>query len=164
MLFLSPRNAFNNRYAQLYTVPVGGGIETQLVIPNANWAAYSPDGKQMAYTPLSDAFTQWKHYRGGTIATIIVFSFADNSSYKIPQPAGGCNDVNPVWAGNMIYFRSDRNGEFNIFSFNTATKEVKQVTTFKDFPCYTCPAMATASSSNRRATCTALLPAKIASG
>lgn len=134
VLFLSPRNAFNNRYAQLYTVPVGGGIETQLVIPNAFWAAYSADGKQMAYTPLSDAFTQWKKYRGGTIATIIVFSFADNSSYKIPQPAGGCNDVNPVWMGNMIYFRSDRNGEFNLFSYNTATKEIKQVTQFTDFP------------------------------
>lgn len=134
VLFLSPRNSFNNRYAQLYTIPVTGGIETQLVVPNANWAAYSPDGKQMAYTPLMDAFTQWKHYRGGTIASIIIFSFADNSSYKIPQPAGGCNDVNPVWIDNVVYFRSDRNGEFNLFSFSIASKEVKQVTSFKDFP------------------------------
>lgn len=134
VLFVSPRNAFNNRYAQLYTVPVNGGIETQLIIPNAAWANYSPDGKQMAYTPLNDAFTQWKHYRGGSIANIIVFNFNDNSSYKIPQPAGGSNDVNPIWMGNMIYFRSDRNGEFNVFSFNTSNKEIKQITNFKDFP------------------------------
>lgn len=134
VLFLSPRNAFNNRYAQLYTVPISGGMPVQLAIPNAGWATYSPDGKQMAYTPLSDAFKQWKHYRGGSIANIWIFNFSDNATVRIPQPAGGCNDVSPMWMGNMIYFRSDRNGEFNLFSYNTATKEIKQQTTFKDFP------------------------------
>ena len=134
VLFLSPRNAFTNRYAQLYTVPVSGGMPVQLSIPNAGWASYSPDGKQMAYTPLSDAFKQWKHYRGGSIANIWIFNFSDNATVRIPQPAGGCNDVSPMWLGNMIYFRSDRNGEFNLFSYNTTTKEIKQLTTFKDFP------------------------------
>ena len=134
VLFVSPRNSFTGRYAQLYTVSVNGGIEVQLPIPNAAWAAYSPDGKQMAYTPLSDAFRQWKHYRGGSISNIWIFNFSDNSSTRIPQPAGGCNDVNPMWIGNSVYFRSDRNGEFNLFSYNTATKEIKQQTNFKDFP------------------------------
>ena len=134
VLFLSPRNAFTNRYAQLYTVPVSGGMPVQLAIPNAGWASYSPDGKQMAYTPLSDAFKQWKHYRGGSIANIWIFNFSDNATVRIPQPAGGCNDVSPMWLGNLIYFRSDRNGEFNLFSYNTTTKEIKQLTTFKDFP------------------------------
>lgn len=134
VLFLSPRNAFNNRYAQLYTVAVTGGMASQLAIPNAGWATYSPDGKQMAYTPLNDAFKQWKHYRGGSIANIWIFNFSDNATVRIPQPTGGCNDVSPMWMGNMIYFRSDRNGEFNLFSYNTATKEIKQLTTFKDFP------------------------------
>ncbi|MEO5947017.1 MAG: PDZ domain-containing protein [Chitinophagaceae bacterium] len=134
VLFLSPRNAFTNRYAQLYTVPVSGGMPVQLSIPNAGWATYSPDGKQMAYTPLRDAFTQWKNYRGGMISTIWIFNFSDDATAKIPQPTGGCNDVSPIWMGNMIYFRSDRNGEFNLFSYNTASKEIKQLTTFKDFP------------------------------
>ena len=56
VLFISLRNAFNNRYAQLYTIAISGGMPVQLKIPNANWATYSPDGKQMAYTPLFDAF------------------------------------------------------------------------------------------------------------
>jgi tricorn protease len=134
VLFLSPRNAFSNRYAQLYTTGITGGMPVQLEIPNANWATYSPDGKQMAYTPLGDAFKQWKHYRGGSISTILIFTFSNNNSFKIPQPEGGCNDVNPIWIGNMIYFRSDRNGEFNLFSYNIASKEIKQLTSFKDFP------------------------------
>ncbi len=134
VLFLSPRNSFTNRYAQLYTIPLTGGMPVQLKIPNAYWATYSPDGKQMAYTPLYDAFRQWKHYRGGTNSNILILKFSDYSTSKIPQPENGCNDVQPMWMENMIYFRSDRNGEFNLFSYNTTTKEVKQLTDFKDFP------------------------------
>ncbi len=134
VLFVSPRNTFSNRYAKLFTVPVAGGNETQLEIPNAYDATYSPDGKYMAYTPLNEVFKQWKHYRGGSIATILLFSFADKAVVKIPQPEGGCNDTQPVWMGDKIYFRSDRNGEFNLFSYDIASKEVKQLTEYKDFP------------------------------
>jgi len=134
VLFISPRNTFSNRYAKLFTVPVAGGNETQLEIPNAYDATYSPDGKYMAYTPLNEVFKQWKHYRGGSIATIMLFSFADKSVITIPKPEGGCNDTQPVWMGDKIYFRSDRNGEFNLFSYDIASKEVKQLTEYKDFP------------------------------
>jgi tricorn protease len=134
VLFISQRASFTNRYTQLFTVPVTGGHETQLEIPNAYHACYSPDGQWMAYTPIPDAFKQWKHYRGGSISNILLFSFADKSVTKIPQPEGGCNDVQPVWMGNIIYFRSDRNGEFNLFSYDVSSKQVKQLTGFTDFP------------------------------
>lgn len=134
VLFSSQQKSFTNRYSQLFTVPVSGGRTTQLEIPNATWACYSPDGKHMAYNPFGDAFRQWKNYRGGMSSVIWVFNFSDKSAYKIPQPNGGCNDVNPMWIGDIIYFRSDRNGEFNLFSYNTATKKLEQLTSFKDFP------------------------------
>jgi tricorn protease len=134
VLFASNRVAFNNRYSQLFTVPVTGGQEVQLSIPNAFHATYSPDGKYMAYTPIADAFKQWKNYRGGSAATIMLFSFADNSVVTIPKPAGGCNDAGPIWMGNTVYFRSDRNGEFNLYAYNVASKEIKQVTSYSDFP------------------------------
>ncbi len=134
VLFISQRAAFTGRYFQLFTVPVTGGIATELEIPNAFWATYSPDGKQMVYTPIRDAFRQWKHYRGGSISTLWIFDFNDHSTIKVPQPTGGCNDVNPMWAGNTIYFLSDRNGEFNLFAYNTASKNIDQLTHFTDFP------------------------------
>lgn len=134
VLFISQRATFSNRYMQLFTVSVNGGMPLQLDIPNASWATYSPDGKQMAYNPLFDAFKQWKHYRGGSYSDIMIYTFSNHAAVKIPQPAGGCNDVNPIWMGNMIYFRSDRNGEFNLFSYNTTSKEIKQLTNFKEFP------------------------------
>lgn len=134
VLFASNRFASNNRYSQLFTVPVTGGQETQLVIPNAFHATYSPDGKYMAYTPIADAFKQWKNYRGGSAATIMLFSFADHSTITIPKPTGGCNDTQPIWMGNTVYFRSDRNGEFNLFSYDIPSKAIKQLTNFNDFP------------------------------
>ncbi|MEO7983455.1 MAG: PDZ domain-containing protein, partial [Bacteroidota bacterium] len=134
VLFGSQRATFTNRYSQLFTVPLSGGMATQLEIPNGFWSAYSPDGKQLAYNPIGDAFRQWKHYRGGSISNIWIYTFSDHATIKIPQPEGGCNDVNPMWMGNTIYFRSDRNGEFNLFAYNTATKKTDQLTNFKDFP------------------------------
>nr|PZR36592.1 MAG: peptidase S41 [Azospira oryzae] len=134
VLFASQRAVFTNRYAQLFTVPLAGGFPAQLEIPNALYASYSPDGKSMAYNPLSPAFRQWKNYRGGTISVVWIFSFQDKTVVKIPQPEGGCNDSEPMWIGDKIYFRSDRNGEFNLFSYDVASKTVKQLTDFNDFP------------------------------
>ncbi len=40
----------------------------------------------------------------------------------------------PRFLGGLVYFRSDRNGEFNLFSFNPTTNEMEQLTNFGDFP------------------------------
>lgn len=134
VLFSSQRTVFTNRYSQLFTVPVSGGFPTQVELPNAHNGTFSPDGKKIAYSPIAPRYGQWKHYRGGTISTIWIFSTENKSAVKIPQPAEGCNDSDPVWIGNTIYFRSDRAGEFNLFSYDVATQAVKQLTTFTDFP------------------------------
>ncbi len=134
VLFTSGRFSFTGRHTQLFTVPVQGGFPERLKIPNAFRAVYSPDGTRLAYNPLSDAFLQWKHYRGGTVSTIHIFDTKDNSVEKIPQPEGRANDPGPMWIGDKVYFRSDRNGEFNIFSFDAKTKAVVQLTDHKDFP------------------------------
>jgi tricorn protease len=134
VLFSSPRHVFTNRYTQLFTVPLTGGMPTQLPIPNGVEACFSPDGKRIAYTPLGDRSTQWKHYRGGTHSRILLFDCQSHETEQIPQPEGRCNDLNPQWLGDTVYFRSDRAGEYNLFSYDTRTKEVKQLTTYADFP------------------------------
>ena len=134
VLFTSPRAVFTGRYTQLFTVPIKGGIEEPLKLPNASKAIYSPDGSRLAYNPLSEAFTQWKHYRGGLTSNIWLYKFSDNSAEKLPQPDSRANDVDPMWIGDTIYFRSDRNGEFNLFSYNLKSKAIKQLTDHKDFP------------------------------
>ena len=134
VLFTSPRAVFTGRYTQLFTVPVKGGIEEPLKLPNAAKAIYSPDGSRLAYNPLSEAFSQWKHYRGGRTSTIWLYKFTDHSAEKLPQPEGRSNDTDPMWIGDTVFFRSDRNGEFNLFAYNLKTKAIKQLTDHKDFP------------------------------
>ena len=51
VLFTSPRAVFTTRYTQLFTVPVKGGVEAALPIPNASRATYSPDGSAHRLQP-----------------------------------------------------------------------------------------------------------------
>ncbi len=134
VLFRSGRNAFTNRHTQLFTVPVEGGIPEQLALPYAFKASYSPGGSRLAYTPLRERFRVWKNYRGGTVTTIRLYTFSDHATEKIPQPDGRSNDTDPMWIGDKVYFLSDRNGEFNIFSFATANRTIEQLTHYSDFP------------------------------
>ncbi|RYY56509.1 MAG: peptidase S41, partial [Chitinophagaceae bacterium] len=134
VLFGSQRNSFTNRFAQLFTVDIATGAEVQLPIPNAAWACYSPDGKSIAYTPLSDRFEQWKHYRGGTMSRIWLYDIETRQVVQIPKGKDGSNDSKPVWKGNKVYFRSDRDGEFNLYSYDPADKAVTALTQFNDFP------------------------------
>ena len=134
VLFASQRNSFTNRYFQLFTVNISTGAEEQLPIPNAFWASYSSDGNSIAYTTIPDRFEQWKNYRGGTMSRIWLYNIKDHNVTEIPKPKAGSNDSKPVWKGNKVYFRSDRNGEFNLYSYDPASKAVNQLTKFDDFP------------------------------
>jgi tricorn protease len=39
-----------------------------------------------------------------------------------------------MWIGDSIYFRSDRNGEFNLFAYDLKSKSFRQLTHHEDFP------------------------------
>ncbi len=134
VLFVTQRSVFTGRYFELYAVGLTGGFPERIDIPNAWFTSYSPDGKYLAYSPLTPRYQQWKNYRGGTESNIWIYALADHSVVKIPQPAGGCNDADPMFFSGKIFFTSDRYGEFNLFSYDQATKEVRQLTTFTDFP------------------------------
>ena len=134
VLFGSQRSVFTNRYMKLFEVSVKGGQVKELEIPNAFWADYSDDGKYIAYTPLFEAFNQWKYYRGGTASRIWIYNTKDHSVTEIPKPESGSNDTRSQWLRDKVYFRSDRNGEFNLYSYDMNSKEITQHTNFKDFP------------------------------
>ncbi len=134
VLFTSQRNSFTNRYTQLFTVPITGGQVTQLDIPHGFFASISGDGAHIAYTTIPDRFLQWKNYRGGTQTRIWIYNTSDHEVAEIPKPSNGSNDTQPQWLNGKVYFRSDRNGEFNIYSYDPANQEVQQHTSFEDFP------------------------------
>ncbi|MCD6192602.1 MAG: peptidase S41 [Candidatus Aminicenantes bacterium] len=134
VIFISTRNSFTRAHNKLFAVPLSGGMPEELPLPYVFKATFSPDGQKIAYVPLREAFHQWKHYRGGTVSTIWIIRLSDLSVEKIPQPEGRCNDTDPMWVGDKIYFRSDRAGEFNLFVYETTTGKITQLTHYDDFP------------------------------
>ena len=104
VVFTSPREVYTTRYLQLFTVPVGGGMATKLPIPHAAKAVFSSDGKKIVYVPLGDAFNEWKHYRGGQVSNLVIFDTTTYATEHVPQPAGRCNDTDPMWLDGKVYF------------------------------------------------------------
>ena len=107
ILFASGRNAYS-RFNELYTVTLEGGLPEKLPLPMGYEGSFSPDGKSIAYVPLSRAFRVWKRYRGGLATPIWIADLADSSVVKVPRK--NSNDFNPMWIGDKVYFLSDRDG------------------------------------------------------
>ena len=130
VLFRSTRSS-HARFIKLFSVPVGGGQPTELPVPMGEEGTLSPDGKHLAYVPLSNrpqfpgAFRPVRNYRGGTASAVWIADLADSTVVKVPRTDS--NDFNPMWIGDKVYFLSDRNGPTTIFVYEPATKEVRRV-------------------------------------
>ena len=130
ILFRSPR-ASAARYLRIFSVPAAGGQPTELPLPTAEDGSLSPDGKKIAYVPLSNkpqfpgAFRPVRHYRGGTASPLWIADLSDSAVIKVPREEG--NDFNPMWVGDVVYFLSDRDGMTTLFKYDPASKEVKRV-------------------------------------
>lgn len=133
VVFSSQSDVYSAREVHLFTIDPKAAFPERLPIPRGVDADVSPDGRAIAYTQTPPQ-PQWKAYRGGTASRIAIMSFTDHAVSKVPQPPDRCNDINPMWIGGKVYFDSDRNGEFNLHSFDPATGEVKQLTSYPDFP------------------------------
>jgi tricorn protease len=133
VLFSSPRTTFTRRHSKLYTISLNGGQPEELPIPTGFRGTYSPDGKYLAYVPNYEVFNQWKHYRGGTLGRIWIMDLSTNEVVEVPKPESYSNEADPEWVGNKLYFRSDRNGEFNLFSYDMDSKQIEQHTDYTDF-------------------------------
>lgn len=150
VIFASGRDtAPQQSYLRLWTVSVDGGFPEPLPMPRAFSASYSADSRHIAYEEFGTVFfpdwyetSFWRHYRGGRTHPILVMNLGDYSVEKLPWE--NSNDTTPMWVGNTIYFLSDRNFTNNLFSYNTATKQVKQLTRHDDFDIMTASAGADA--------------------
>lgn len=131
ILIRANRTFLGERNGKYYLVNLDGGLEKPLQIVNGGFAALSPDGKQIAFTPVDREFRTWKRYKGGRATDLWIYNLEANSSEQITNFAG--SDQWPVWIENNIYFTSDRDLRLNIYRYNTQTKSTEQITTHKDF-------------------------------
>jgi tricorn protease len=110
--------------SQFFTMSVDGGPATALPLPMGDQASYSPDAKRLAYTPLAPAFLIWKRYAGGRTSPIWIADLADSKIEKIPRV--NSNDYYPMWAGEKVYFLSDRFGAMTLCAYDLKTKQVTE--------------------------------------
>jgi len=132
VVFRSRMKSFNDFIGQLFTVGLDAELPQQLPVPRGGFVSLSPDDSKMAFNRVFREFRTWKHYRGGMADDIWIYDFKNGTTENLTNnPA---QDICPMWGpDNRIYFTSDRDGRMNLFAIDLATKETKQLTTFKDF-------------------------------
>ncbi|MCO6510058.1 MAG: PD40 domain-containing protein [Aridibacter famidurans] len=126
VLFSSGRDSYAN-FQRLYTIGVtSGGLPTEIKLPMAIRGSLSPDGRRVAYEPLSQWQSDWKYYKGGQTQPIWIADLATSKIVKVPRE--NSNDKHPMWIGNRVYFLSDRdNGVVTLFSYDTGSNRVEKV-------------------------------------
>jgi len=116
---------------QLYLVSIDGGMPWKAGTDMAVQAAYSPDGKRLAYNPKSQVYWR-KYYRGSFQSDIVVMDVAAKRFTQITDFNG--MDSWPMWGNDgYIYFVSDRdgNGLTNIWRVSDGGGKAERVSSFK---------------------------------
>lgn len=127
VLYASNRDAAPQSYFRLWTVARTGGPSTMLPAPWGFDGSYSSDGGRMVVDPMSRWDTEWRGYRGGQNASLILLTLGDLGEVMIPNP-DRATDAHPVWLDDTIYFLSDRDWATNVWAYDVAGGTLRQVT------------------------------------
>lgn len=133
IVFRSRMRSFDAFIGSLFSVSLEGQPPEQIPVPRGGFCSFSPDDKKMAYNRVFREFRTWKKYRGGMADDVWIYDFTTKQIENITNnPA---QDIIPMWAGNKIYFLSDRddNKRMNLYSYDLTTKETKRLTNYSDF-------------------------------
>lgn len=130
VLFSSGRVSAPTTYNKLFMIPMQGGVAKLLPSAMAMRGAFSPDGKEVVVDRVSRWDVEYRSYRGGQNTPLTIVNLSDSAETKLPNER--TMDIDPVWMGDKIYFLSDRDWATNVWSYDSRTKAVAQLTHFKD--------------------------------
>lgn len=126
------RNRISSSFTgKLQMVGKDGGLSEVIPLPEGGFCNFSPDGKQLAYNRVMREFRTWKYYKGGMADDIWLYNPDKQTVENLTNnPA---QDIMPMWAGDDIYFISDRDRTMNLFVYNTVSKQTTKVTNFTEY-------------------------------
>ncbi len=124
ILFASSRSE-GEFHSKLYSVPAAGGLPKLLPIPDFTLGAMAPDGIHVAYVPFRLA-QHWYHYRGGVADHIWLTNLKTNHFKELSHFVGVT--TSPTWCDGKLYCVSEQNGVGNLYSMNTSTGVMTQIT------------------------------------
>ncbi|MGA8727449.1 MAG: S41 family peptidase [Terracidiphilus sp.] len=126
VVFRSLREYFSPADSRLYTVSMDGGLPQPLPMPKSGAGDFSPDGKEMVYSPLFRDFRTWKRYSGGWAQQLYIFDLKSHAAEKITSDVRCHRD--PMWVGDDIYYSSDKDDTLNLYSYDPKTKTTEELT------------------------------------
>lgn len=128
IVYRSRRITWDDFVGQLFVANINGGLGEQLPFEEGGWITYSPDGQKIAFNRVMREFRTWKYYRGGMADDVWIFDFNTKELTNITNNVA--QDIFPMWAGDKIYFCSDRDRTMNIFCYDLKTKALTKVTDY----------------------------------
>ncbi|MGA2194607.1 MAG: S41 family peptidase [Bryobacteraceae bacterium] len=131
VIFRTLRDGWFNGFSRLYTVSIDGGPAEPLPMPNSGAGSFSPAGTKIVYSPQARDFRTEKRYGGGTANQLYIFDVETHDAKKISEGDRASRD--PMWIGNSIYYDSDRDGHFNLYSYDVSSGKTTQLTFIKTF-------------------------------
>ncbi|MEI7983661.1 MAG: protease, partial [Bacteroidota bacterium] len=131
IVFRSRKQSFNAFKGQLFLANINGGMPVELPLPCGGFCTYSPDQTKLAFNRVFREFRTWKYYKGGMADDISIYDFKTKETENITKNI--FQDIFPMWAGDKIYFVSERERPVNLYCYDLKTKETKKVTDFKEY-------------------------------
>lgn len=131
IVYRSRRYSYNSFRGQLFQVSKDGGLSDEVPLIDGGFCSFSPDGKKLAFNRIFREFRTWKYYKGGMADDIWVYDYETKKTERITDNVS--QEIIPMWAGNEIFFLSDRDRIMNLFSYNLDTKETTKHTTFDKY-------------------------------
>ncbi len=128
IVYRSRRITWDDFVGQLFVANINGGLGEQLPFEEGGWISYSPDGQKIAFNRVMREFRTWKYYKGGMADDVWIFEFNTKELTNITK--NDAQDIFPMWAGDKIYFCSDRDRTMNIFCYDLKTKATTKITDY----------------------------------
>jgi Tol biopolymer transport system component/C-terminal processing protease CtpA/Prc len=123
------------RLTELYKVPVKGGAATQMLATPARYVSWAADGKSFLYQDVKGMEDEWRKHHTSSV-TRDVWRYDLSTGKHTNLTARGGEDLNPVSAGQDIYFLSER-GKSPINVYKATSGDMTNpvaVTQFKTHP------------------------------